>query len=169
MNDIYPKWVAAHGIMIVTPVHWYQAPTTLKLMMDRLVCADGGNPDPTTTHGKNAQHAKELEAGWHYPRHLSDRVFSVVVHGDSAGAENLRRMLTDWLTDMELRPAGDAALVDRYIGYYRPYATSHADLDKEQAIFVEVQNAAITLREAVTRYRAGEKAPGSSLRDPRPK
>jgi multimeric flavodoxin WrbA len=169
MNDIYPKWVAAHGIMIITPVHWYQAPTTLKLMMDRLVCADGGNPDPTTTHGKNAQHAKELEAGWHYPRHLSDRVFSVVVHGDSAGAENLRRMLTDWLTDMELRPAGDAALVDRYIGYYRPYATSHADLDKEQAIFVEVQNAAITLREAVTRYRAGEKAPGSSLRDPRPK
>jgi hypothetical protein len=21
-------------------------------MMDRLVCADGGNPDPTSTHGK---------------------------------------------------------------------------------------------------------------------
>jgi multimeric flavodoxin WrbA len=169
MNDIYPKWVAAHGVMIITPVHWYQAPTTLKLMMDRLVCADGGNPDPTTTHGKNAQRAKELEAGWHYPRHLKDRVFSVVVHGDSAGAENLRRMLTDWLTDMEMRPAGDTALLDRYIGYYRPYATSHADLDKEQAIFVEVQNAAITLREAVKRYRAGERPPGSTLCDPRPK
>ena len=24
MNDIYPMWVAAHGIMIVTPVNWYQ-------------------------------------------------------------------------------------------------------------------------------------------------
>jgi hypothetical protein len=27
MNEIYPLWVAAHGIMIVTPVNWYQAPT----------------------------------------------------------------------------------------------------------------------------------------------
>lgn len=49
MNEIYPRWVAAHGVMIVTPVHWYQAPSVLKLMMDRLVCADGGNPDPTWT------------------------------------------------------------------------------------------------------------------------
>src|SRR5690606_19806000 len=27
MNEIYPRWVAAHGILIVTPVHWYQAPS----------------------------------------------------------------------------------------------------------------------------------------------
>ena len=26
MNEIYPIWVAAHGIMIITPVNWYQAP-----------------------------------------------------------------------------------------------------------------------------------------------
>jgi hypothetical protein len=31
----------------------------LKLMMDRLVCADGGNPDPTRTQGKNAELAKQ--------------------------------------------------------------------------------------------------------------
>ena len=24
MHDIYPRWVRAHGVMIVTPVHWYQ-------------------------------------------------------------------------------------------------------------------------------------------------
>src|SRR5262245_61981300 len=113
MNEIYPMWVAAHGIMIVTPCHWYQAPTVLKSMIDRLVCADGGNPDPTSTHGKNAKQAKELElAGWPYPRHLAGRVFSVVVHGDSAGIESLRRNLTDWLTDMQLTPAGDTALLD---------------------------------------------------------
>src|SRR5206468_4353152 len=47
MNEIYPLWVAAHGIMIVTPVNWYHAPTGLKAMIDRLVCADGGNPDPS--------------------------------------------------------------------------------------------------------------------------
>ena len=43
MNEIYPMWVAAHGIMIVTPVNWYQVSSPLKLMMDRLVCADGGS------------------------------------------------------------------------------------------------------------------------------
>ena len=169
MNDIYPMWVAAHGVMIVTPVHWYQAPTVLKAMMDRLVCADGGNPDPTSTHGKDAERAKALEPGWPYPRHLKGRVFSVIVHGDTAGAETLRRMLTDWLTDMELRPAGDIALLDRYIGYYQPYATSHADLDADQALFKEVVNAAKALRQGVARYRDGECSPGSELTDPRPK
>src|SRR5438094_276350 len=106
MNELYPRWVAAHGIMIVTPVYWYQAPSVLKLMIDRLVCADGGNPDPTTTRGKNPEKAKALELeGWPYPRHLKDRIFSIVVHADAAGAENLRRMLHDWLCDMELVPA----------------------------------------------------------------
>jgi multimeric flavodoxin WrbA len=65
MNDIYPMWVRAHGIMIVTPVNWYQVSSPLKLMMDRLVCADGGNPDPTLTHGKDAEKAKAEELkGW---------------------------------------------------------------------------------------------------------
>ena len=27
MNEIYPMWAAAHGIMIVCPVNWYQAPS----------------------------------------------------------------------------------------------------------------------------------------------
>jgi multimeric flavodoxin WrbA len=76
MNELYPRWVAAHGIMIVTPVYWYQTPSVLKLMIERLVCADGGNPDPTTTGGKNPAKAKALElAGWPYPRHLAGRAF----------------------------------------------------------------------------------------------
>src|SRR5690606_28711047 len=29
MAELYPRWVAAHGVMIVTPVNWYQAPTAL--------------------------------------------------------------------------------------------------------------------------------------------
>src|SRR3989338_1469391 len=61
MAEIYPRWAAAHGVMIVCPVNWYQAPSSLKLMIDRLVCADGGNPDPTSTGGKNPQRAKEPE------------------------------------------------------------------------------------------------------------
>ena len=62
---------------------------------------------------------EELELkGWPYPRHLAGRVFSVVVHGDAAGAENLRRILSDWMSDIEddpIRPPGD--VIDRYVGY----------------------------------------------------
>jgi len=171
MNEIYPRWVAAHGVMIVTPVYWYQAPSVLKLMIDRLVCADGGNPDPTTTRGKNPQKAKELElAGWPYPKHLADRVFALVVHGDAAGAEVLRRSLADWLTDMQLVPAAPAAIVDRYIGYYEPYATSHDALDKDEPLQEEVRNAARALVAAVAQQRAGTcPRPDAGLRDPRQK
>jgi hypothetical protein len=28
------------------------------------VCADGGNPDPSSTHGKEAGKAKALEKDW---------------------------------------------------------------------------------------------------------
>ena len=98
MNDIYPLWVRAHGIMLITPVNWYCPSSPLKLMMDRMVCADGGNPDPTTTSGKDPQAAKKLElAGWPYPKHLAGRGFAVVVHGDVEGVDGVRRSLFDWL------------------------------------------------------------------------
>jgi multimeric flavodoxin WrbA len=171
MNDIYPKWVAAHGVMIVTPVYWYQAPSVLKLMIDRLVCADGGNPDPTTTRGKDPAKAKALElSGWSYPRHLAGRPFAIVVHGDAGGAETLRRSLADWLADMQLVPAGLDAVLDRYVGYYEPYATSHEALDRDTAFQQEVRNAARTVVEAVKLCRSGRfPRADRGLRDPRPK
>ena len=171
MNELYPRWVAAHGVLIVTPVYWYQAPSVLKLMIDRLVCADGGNPDPTTTHGKHPEEAKALELrGWHYPRHLAGRAFAVVAHGDAAGAEALRRAITDWLLDMELVQAGRAATLDRYIGYFEPYATSHAALDRDQSVQEEVRNAARSLVNTVRLMREGRyQQPDSTLTAPRPK
>ncbi len=171
MAEIYPRWVAAHGVMIVCPVNWYQAPSSLKLMIDRLVCADGGNPDPTLTGGKNPQRAKEVELkGWDYPRHLAGRVFSVIVHGDAAGVETLRRILTDWLMDIGLVPAGYTALVASYIGYYEPYATSHDDLDRDTDFHDEVRNAAQSLANAVRLLRRGQlKQPDAMLHEPRPK
>jgi multimeric flavodoxin WrbA len=171
MNEIYPLWVAAHGVMIVAPVNWYQSPGPLKAMMDRLVCADGGNPDPSSTHGKHADEAKALElAGWPYPRHLKGRLFSAVVHGDTVGAESLRRSLVDWASDMQLVAAGARAEVYGYVGYYEPYATSHEALDKDTDFQEEVRNAARTLCEAVLADRRGDLIEaGRALREPRPK
>jgi multimeric flavodoxin WrbA len=171
MNDIYPMWTAAHGVMIVTPVNWYQTPTVLKSMIDRLVCADGGNPDPTSTHGKDPARAKAIElAGWSYPRHLAGRAFSLVVHGDAVGVEAVTTGLHGWLTDMGLIAAGHQSQLGRYIGYMQSYASSHDALDQDRAIQDETANAARSLVQAVKMLRRGDmKQPDENLREPRPK
>lgn len=171
MAEIYERWTAAHGVLIITPVYWYQMPSGLKLMVDRLVCADGGNTDPTTTGGKNAKKAKELElAGWPYPKHLAGRVYGLVVHGDVAGIEGVRRSLSDWLDWMGLIDAGTQARLDRFIGYYEPYATSHDALDNDKPMQEEVRNVARAVVHAVGAARAGRLLPpDAALRQPRPK
>jgi hypothetical protein len=126
------------------------------LMMDRLVCADGGNPDPTSTHGKKPEEAKALElAGWPYPKHLAGRVYGVAVHGDASGAEHLRQTLCDWLDWLGFIDSGSFGALDRYIGYFEPYATSHEALDKDTAIVEEVRNVARAVGRAVIDLRAG--------------
>jgi len=169
MNEIYERWVSAHGVLLLTPTHWYQVTSPLKLMMDRMVCADGGNSDPTTTSGKDPQKAKALElAGWNYPKHLAGRAYGIVVHGDVAGIEGTRRSLCDWLDWMGLIDAGSLARLDRYIGYYEPYATSHEALDNDEAVQEEVSNVAAALAKAVAELRAGRlSAPGTHLQRPR--
>jgi multimeric flavodoxin WrbA len=140
-------------------------------MMDRLVCADGGNPDPSSTQGKHADIAKEIELKrWDYPRHLEGRLFSVIVHGDVEGAEHVRHSIADWLSFMRLESAGNLAELDRYIGYYKPYATSHFELDADHAIQEEVRNAARTLANAAIAKRAKKREPAdASLVEPRQK
>jgi multimeric flavodoxin WrbA len=171
MNEIYERWVAAHGVLLLTPVHWYQTSSVLKLMIDRLVCADGGNPDPTSTGGKDAQKAKALELqGWSYPKHLAGRAYGLVVHGDVAGVDSVRRALADWLDWMGLVAVGQETRLERYIGYWEPYATSHDSLDADTAVQEEVRNVARALAQCVAALRAGRLArPGAELHQPRPK
>ncbi|HEV3011386.1 MAG TPA: flavodoxin family protein [Burkholderiales bacterium] len=171
MAELYPRWVAAHGVFVLCPVHWYQAPASLKLMMDRLVCADGGNPDPTTTRGKDPAAAKALElAGWPYPRHLAGRAFAVAAHGDSQGHEGVREALVEWLDSIGMIQAGASAVLDTLIGYWEPYATSHDKLDAQPEIFILVENAAKSLVNMVRAIRSGTyRAPDAGLRSPRQK
>ncbi|MCU6435010.1 flavodoxin family protein [Undibacterium sp. Jales W-56] len=169
MAEIYEKWVAAHGVIIITPVYWYQTPGVLKQMIDRLVCADGGNPDPTSTAGKNPEKAKELELkDWPYPKHLAGRTYGLVVHGDVAGIEGVRRGLSDWLDWTGLIDAGALARLDRFIGYYDSYAESHEALDRDSAIQDEVRNVAKCVANAVTQIREAHLlTPDAGLQRPR--
>jgi multimeric flavodoxin WrbA len=171
MAEIYERWVAAHAVIVLAPTYWYQSPSPLKLMIDRMVCADGGNPDPTSTQGKDLALAKRVEQnGWDYPKHVAGRAFGVVVHGDVAGVEVHRRNLTDWLEWMGMIDAGASAKLDRYIGYYEPYYNSHDALDKDKALQEEVRNVARSVVAAVRELRAGRLSqPDKRTKPPRPK
>jgi hypothetical protein len=62
------------------------------------------------------------------------------------------------------------ARLDRYIGYYEPYATSHEALDRDAAVQEEVRNVARAVVNAVALLRAGKlPAPDAGLERPRPK
>ena len=46
MSEIYERWTLAHGIIIVTPVYWYQAPSA---------------PDPEPTQGEDPALATKIQ------------------------------------------------------------------------------------------------------------
>ena len=110
-------------------------------------------------------------AGWHYPRHLAGRA----VRGRRPrrrGGRGDAAPLAQRLADRHAAGAGGtAASIDRYIGYYEPYATSHEALDRDTAVQEEVaQRRARALVDAVRDYRAGKRPPEGERDDgPRPK
>ena len=71
---------------------------------------------------------------------------------------------------MGLLSAGHKATIDRYVGYYEPYAENHLALDADRAFQEETRNAARALVKAVKLIRAGKlPQPDAGLSDPRPK
>ena len=70
---------------------------------------------------------------------------------------------------MELIPAVPQGGIDRYIGYYEPYATSHDALDADTAVQDEVRAAARALVETVALSRAGRLPQTQDETDLRPK
>jgi hypothetical protein len=91
------------------------------------------------------------------------------VHGDTEGAIDVRRALSDWLSSMELVPARDVAHLERYIGYWEPYATNHAALDRDRAVQQEVEVAARALARDAKAARREPAASRDTLKPPRQK
>ena len=172
MNDIYPRWVAAHGVMIVTPVYWYQAPSRAE--------ADDGSAGLRRWRQSRPDHHRRQEAEegkgararrLGLPTAPAGRAFSVVVHGDAAGAETVRQSLHDWLTDMDLVPAGNAALnsiaTSATTSPMRPATTRSIETT---ACKRKSKNAARTLAAAVRLARSGTfPVADRGLDEPRPK
>ena len=71
---------------------------------------------------------------------------------------------------MGLIDAGDQARLDRYIGYYEPYATSHDALDRDRAFQEESRNVARAVARITRALRRGALgAETGPLPRPRPK
>jgi hypothetical protein len=71
---------------------------------------------------------------------------------------------------MGLIRAGASGALDRFSGYYEPYATCHDALDRDQAVQAETRNAALSLVERVRQIRSGRyEPPDADLTPPRKK
>src|SRR5688500_20123831 len=59
--DLYARLDLADAWAFVGPHNWYAPSSNLKLMFDRLVCMNGGNPREDLIEHKDAELAKKLE------------------------------------------------------------------------------------------------------------
>lgn len=89
--DLYARLDLADAWAIIGPHNWYGPTSNLKLMFDRLVCMNGGNPREELIDHKNPEKAMALE---HAPEwtelsvnHLEGRSAGFFCYGDEGGAE----------------------------------------------------------------------------------
>ena len=89
--DLYSRFDLADAWAIIGPVYWYSATSNLKLMFDRLVCMNGGNPREDLIEHKNPELAMKLEKSPEWKdlsmNHLEGRTAAVFCYGDGGGDE----------------------------------------------------------------------------------
>jgi multimeric flavodoxin WrbA len=89
--DLYARLDMADAWAIIGPINWYGPSSNLKLMFDRLVCMNGGNPDEKTIDHKNPEKAMQLEHSEQWKElsrnHLEGRTAAFFCYGDQGGDE----------------------------------------------------------------------------------
>ncbi|MDX6805434.1 NAD(P)H-dependent oxidoreductase [Terrihabitans rhizophilus] len=104
--DLYGRLARADAWAFIGPIWWYGPSTNFKLLFDRLVCMNGGNPRPDLIDKKSTLLAQALERSPQWPElnrnHLEGRTAAFFSYGDKGGADigedgrprNLKRK--DW-------------------------------------------------------------------------
>jgi hypothetical protein len=89
--DLYSRLDLADAWVLIGPVNWYAPSSNLKLMFDRLVCMNGGNPREDLIKHKDPELAMQLE---HSPEweglslnHLEGRTAGVFCYSDGGADE----------------------------------------------------------------------------------
>ena len=89
--DLYARLDLADAWAIVGPVNWYAPSSNLKLMFDRLVCMNGGNPREDLIAHKDPELAMKLEKSDEWKalskNHLEGRTAAFFCYGDGGGDE----------------------------------------------------------------------------------
>jgi multimeric flavodoxin WrbA len=89
--DLYARLDLADAWAIIGPVNWYGPTSNLKLMFDRLVCMNGGNPREDLIGYKNPESAVRLEHSSEWKQlsvnHLEGRTAAFYCYGDGGGDE----------------------------------------------------------------------------------
>lgn len=89
--DLYARLDLADAWAIIGPVNWYAPTSNLKLMFDRLVCMNGGNPHEELIEHKNPELAMKLERSPEWQdialNHLEGRSAGFFCYGDDATEE----------------------------------------------------------------------------------
>jgi hypothetical protein len=89
--DLYSRLDQADTWAMIGPVNWYAPSSNLKLMFDRLVCMNGGNPREDLIDQKNPELAMALERSpaWEglSRNHLEGRTAAFFCYGDGGGDE----------------------------------------------------------------------------------
>ncbi len=89
--DLYARFDMADAWFIIGPVNWYAPTSNLKLMFDRLVCMNGGNPDEKLIAHKDPEKAMKLEHSKKWKElminHLEGRTAGFFCYGDQGGDE----------------------------------------------------------------------------------
>lgn len=89
--DLYSRLDLADAWAIIGPINWYAPSSNLKLMFDRLVCMNGGNPREVLIDHKNPEKAMALERSAEWAaltrNHLEGRTAAFFCYGDGGGDE----------------------------------------------------------------------------------
>jgi hypothetical protein len=90
--DLYARLDLADAWAFIGPVNWYGPSSNLKLLFDRLVCMNGGNPREDLIDHKDPELAMQLEHSpeWHglSRNHLEGRTAAFFCYSD-AGADEM--------------------------------------------------------------------------------
>ncbi|MGI8673270.1 MAG: NAD(P)H-dependent oxidoreductase [Luteitalea sp.] len=89
--DLYARLDLADAWAIIGPINWYAPSSNLKLMFDRLVCMNGGNPREDLIAHKDPELAMKLEHSEEWrplsQNHLEGRTAAFFCSGDGGGDE----------------------------------------------------------------------------------
>jgi hypothetical protein len=89
--DLYARLARADAWAFIGPINWYGPTSNFKLLFDRLVCMNGGNPRPDLIEKKETVLAQALERSpqWRElsKNHLEGRTAAFFCFGDRGTAD----------------------------------------------------------------------------------